>query len=130
VLVVAFNGNLSVSSFRCETCNRLCLDTYLGYLTGCDHHPPTIFAIQTRLREEAAYLLQMTPQIVEMQGAWAYLEGLTYERPPNWGLIDLVIRKMRFCHQHARYPLDDEVLKRDFVTPVDGTILGDDYVSL
>lgn len=29
-----------MSSFKCELCNVDCIDTEIGYITGCEHHQP------------------------------------------------------------------------------------------
>lgn len=31
-----------MSSFYCDECGALCLDTELGYITGCKHYPPDL----------------------------------------------------------------------------------------
>lgn len=31
-----------MSSFHCEHCGAACHDTPRGYVTGCEHYPPTV----------------------------------------------------------------------------------------
>lgn len=31
-----------MSSFYCEICGKICLDTPEGYITGCEHYLPDI----------------------------------------------------------------------------------------
>ncbi len=31
-----------MSSFNCEVCGALCIDSPIGYVTGCEHYPPDV----------------------------------------------------------------------------------------
>jgi hypothetical protein len=31
-----------MSSFICGTCGKPCIDSPIGYVTGCEHYPPDV----------------------------------------------------------------------------------------
>lgn len=40
-----------MSTFTCEICDALCVDTPRGYISGCDHYPPGVTATPAELSE-------------------------------------------------------------------------------
>lgn len=34
-----------MSTFSCEKCKKICYDTNRGYITGCEHYPPDVEAV-------------------------------------------------------------------------------------
>lgn len=41
-----------MSHFQCEKCGKICYDTPNGYITGCEHYPADLKAVDKPKKKE------------------------------------------------------------------------------
>lgn len=41
-----------MSHFQCEKCGKICYDTPNGYITGCEHYPAELKAVDKPKKKE------------------------------------------------------------------------------